>query len=187
MPTTPSEEEIFSLFRRLSNTSDQAALWQLHAHYFHRIYAYVLSIAGQKEAAEEITNDIFVDIWQSRHLLADVRKPEVYLFVCARNKAMRHLKKKSPAFESLDEIRDIECVLEKDPYELLISSEMLKCINDAIASLPPKCRMIFRLVKENNLKYREVADLLDISEKTVENQMTIALKKLSASILFKLV
>jgi RNA polymerase sigma-70 factor (ECF subfamily) len=63
---------------------------------------------------------------------------------------------------------------------------MLKCINDAIAGLPPKCRMIFRLVKENNLKYREVADLLDISEKTVENQMTIALKKLSASILFKL-
>lgn len=186
MSTTPSEEEIFSLFRRLSKTSDQAALWQLHAHYFHRIYAYVLSIAGQKETAEEITNDIFVDIWQGRHLLADVRKPEVYLFVCARNKAIRHLKKRSPAFESLDEIRDIECVLEKDPYELLISSEMLKCINDAIAGLPPKCRMIFRLVKENNLKYREVAELLDISEKTVENQMTIALKKLSASILFKL-
>jgi len=46
--------------------------------------------------------------------------------------------------------------------------------------------MIFRLVKENNLKYREVAELLDLSEKTVENQMSIALKKLSASILFKL-
>lgn len=186
MPATLSEEDILSLFRRLSNTSDQAALWQLHAYYFHRIYAYVLTIVGQKEVAEEITNDIFVDIWQGRHLLANVAKPEIYLFVCAKNKAVRHLKKRALTFESLDEIRDIECVLEKDPYELLISSEMLKCINDAIAALPPKCRMIFRLVKENNLKYREVAELLDISEKTVENQMTIALKKLSASILFKL-
>ena len=186
MSTTPSEEDLLSLFRRLSNTSDQAALWQLHAHYFHRIYAYVLVIIGQKEAAEEITNDIFVDIWQGRHLLVNVTRPEIYLFVCAKNKAIRHLKKKSLTFESLDEIRDIECALEKDPYELLISSEMLKCINDAIAALPPKCRMIFRLVKENNLKYREVAELLEISEKTVENQMAIALKKLSASIQFKL-
>jgi RNA polymerase sigma-70 factor (ECF subfamily) len=47
--------------------------------------------------------------------------------------------------------------------------------------------MIFRLVKENNLKYREVAELLDISEKTVENQMAIALKKLAASIRFRMV
>ena len=162
-------------------------MWQLHTHYFHRLYAYVLSIVRLKEAAEEITNDIFVDIWQGRRLLADVRKPEMYLFICAKNKAFRYLKKKSLTFESLDELRDIECILEKDPYELLISSEMLKHINDAIAALPPKCRMIFRLVKDNNLKYREVAELLDISEKTVENQMAIALKKLSASILFKLV
>jgi len=186
MSTTPSEKDLLALFRRLSNSPDQAALWQLHAFYFHRIYAYIFSIVQQKEPAEEITNDIFVDIWQGRHLLGNVSKPEVYLFVCARNKAIRHLKRKSLAFESLDEIRDIECVLEKDPYELLISSEMLKCINDAIADLPPKCRMIFRLVKENNLKYREVAELLNISEKTVENQMAIALKKLSTSILFKL-
>ena len=136
MPTTPTEEDLLSLFRRLSTTSDQAALWQLHAHYFHRIYAYVLSIVPSKETAEEITNDIFVDIWQGRHLLANVSRPELYLFVCAKNKAIRYLKKKSLTFESLDEATDIECVLEKDPYELLISSEMLKFINDAISSLP---------------------------------------------------
>jgi RNA polymerase sigma-70 factor (ECF subfamily) len=182
----PSEKDILSLFRHLSGTPDEAALWQLHTHYFHRLYAYVLSIVQQKEAAEEITNDIFVDIWQKRHLLADVRKPEMYLFICAKNKALRHQKKKSPVFESLDKAPELECILEKDPYEILISSEMLKCINDAISALPPKCRMIFRLVKENSLKYSEVAELLEISEKTVENQMTIALKKLSASILFKL-
>jgi RNA polymerase sigma-70 factor (family 1) len=186
MPATTPDRDIPGLFKRLSSTPDQAALWQLHAHYFHRLYAYILSIVQLKEAAEELTNDIFVDIWQRRHLLGNVSKPEIYLFICAKNKAIRHLKKKSLTFESLDELQDIECVLEKDPYELLISTEMLKYINDAISALPPKCRMIFRLVKENNLRYSEVAELLDISEKTVENQMSIALKKLSASILFKL-
>ena len=182
----PSEKDILVLFRQLSSIPDETALWQLHAHYFHRLYAYILSIIRVKETAEELTNDVFVDIWQNRHLLANIKKPEIYLFICAKNKAIRHLKKRSPEFQSLDKTPDIECRLEKDPYEILISSEMLKYINEAIGALPPKCRLIFRLVKENNLKYREVADLLDISVKTVENQMTIALKKLSDSILFKL-
>ena len=181
-----SEEAIESLFRRLSESPDQSALWQLHSLYFHRLYAYILSIVHHKESAEEITDDIFVDIWQKRHLLANVAKPEIYLFICAKNKAIRHRRKKEPVHESLDTTAEIECELEMDPHELLISSEMLRHINEAIAALPPKCRMIFRLVKENNLKYREVAELLEISEKTVESQMAIALRRLSTSILFKL-
>jgi len=187
MPATTSEKDIIELFIRLSHAPDQDALWQLHTHYFHRLYAYITTIVRLKEAAEEITNDVFVDIWQRRHLLGQVNLPEIYLFVCARNKAYQYLKKRSLTFQPLDEIQDIECVLQIDPYELLISSEMLRQINTAVASLPPKCRMIFRLVKENNLKYREVAELLEISEKTVENQIAIALKKLTASVLFKMV
>lgn len=187
MPAASHEVHIATLFQQLSAAPDQAALWQLHAHYFHRLFAYVLPFVRLKEVAEEITNDVFVDIWQRRHLLSNVNQPELYLFVCAKNKALLHLKKKSLTFESLDQMGDMPCVLQMDPYEQLISSEMLKYINQAIAALPPKCRMIFRLVKENNLKYREVAELLDISEKTVENQMAIALKKLAASIPFRMV
>lgn len=186
MPSLHFEKNIASLFQQLSAAPDQAALWQLHAHYFRRLFAYILPFVHLKETAEEITNDVFVDIWQHRHVLATVRQPELYLFVCAKNKALLYLKKRTLTFESLDTIGDTECVLEMDPYEQLISSEMLKYINQAIAGLPPKCRMIFRLVKENNLKYREVAELLDISEKTVENQMAIALKKLTASIQFRM-
>lgn len=186
MPSTSTTSHIASLFQQLSAAPDEAALWQLHTRYFHRLYGYVLPFVQLKEAAEEITNDVFVDIWQRRHLLAKVQQPELYLFICAKNRALYYLKKKSLPFESLDHIRDTECVLEMDPYEQLISTEMLKQINQAIAALPPKCRMIFRMVKENNLKYREVAELLDISEKTVENQMSIALRKLTASIQFRM-
>lgn len=186
MSSTLHEKDIVSLFQQLSAAPDQGALWQLHKHYFHRLCAYVLSFVQLKEAAEEVTNDVFVDIWQRRHLLGKVNQPEMYLFVCAKNKAILYLKKKPLTFESADNIRDIACELAMDPYEQLIHSEMLKHINQAIAALPSKCRMIFRLVKENNLKYREVAELLDLSEKTVENQMVIALKKLTASIRFRI-
>jgi RNA polymerase sigma-70 factor (ECF subfamily) len=185
MPVQP-EEAIVSLFRRLSETPDQTALWQLHSCYYHRLYAYILSIVHQKEAAEEIANDVFVDIWQKRHLLANVARPEMYLFVCAKNRALRYSRKKQPVHESLDATAGLECKLAMDPYELIISSEMLNQLNQTIAALPPKCRMIFRLVKENHLKYREVAELLGISEKTVESQMAIALRRLSSSVLFKL-
>ena len=73
---------------------------------------------------------------------------------------------------------------EISPEQIFISSEMLRQINAAIDSLPPKCKLIFLLVKEGNLKYREVAELLNLSVKTVEAQMSIALKKISHSVPF---
>ena len=61
---------------------------------------------------------------------------------------------------------------------------MIRKIQEAVQSLPPRCKLIFKLVKEEELKYREVAELLNLSVKTVENQMTIALKKIGSAIGF---
>ena len=61
---------------------------------------------------------------------------------------------------------------------------MHKRLHYAINELPPKCRLIFKLVKEDGLKYREVAELLNLSVKTIENQMTIALRKIGQSVQF---
>ena len=177
---------MLAIFRDLAIHSSETALWRLHSLYYHRLYAFTLSMVRVKESAEEIASDVFLDIWEKRHLLAEVSRPVAYIFVCARNKALRHLQRPGIPWESFDDLHDLECTLERGPHEMLISSEMLRYINEAIRALPPKCRVIFRLVKENDLKYREVADLLHISEKTVENQMGIAFKKLSASIPFKL-
>lgn len=177
-----SEINILDLFWRLSEDNDQEALWLLHKYYYPRIYRFIFSFVHHKEPAEEIANDVFIGIWQKRSLLLQVTRHEAYLFVCAKNLAMKYIKRRRLSTGSLDEASGIECVLVRNPHDMLISSEMLLRINKAIQDLPPKCRLIFILVKENNLKYREVADLLNVSEKTVENQMGIALKKLTASI-----
>lgn len=68
----------------------------------------------------------------------------------------------------------------------MITAEMVTKIHKAIQSLPPKCKMIFKLIKEEGLKYKEVAALLNLSVKTVENQMTLALKKISVAIGFNI-
>jgi RNA polymerase sigma factor (sigma-70 family) len=59
---------------------------------------------------------------------------------------------------------------------------LLRRINNAINALPPRCKLVFKLVKEDGLPYREVADILDISVKTIDNQLAIALRKISEAI-----
>ncbi|MES2880605.1 MAG: sigma-70 family RNA polymerase sigma factor, partial [Bacteroidota bacterium] len=71
-----------------------------------------------------------------------------------------------------------------DPEQLLISAELHQRLHAAIDALPPKCRLIFKLIKEDGLKYKDVAELLQLSVKTVEAQMSIALKRVAAAIPF---
>ena len=162
--------------------NDEAALWQLHERFFPKIFRFVLALAGNKETTEEIVNDTFLDLWQKRHLLPNVSNPDVYIFICAKNRTLKQLKKQNNYIKALENFFDVPCSIALTPHDMLVSSEIQRRINLAIQSLPPQCKLIFSLVKENNLKYREVATLLGLSTKTIENQMTLALKKLSQSI-----
>ena len=66
----------------------------------------------------------------------------------------------------------------------MVTAEMMNLIQKAIEDLPVKCKMVFKLVKEDGLKYREVAEIMDISTKTVENQLAIALRKIGTAVDF---
>ncbi|HRP55142.1 RNA polymerase sigma-70 factor [Agriterribacter sp.] len=173
---------IAGLFNRMATDADESALWDLHKAYFHRLYRFVYAFTGIKETTEEIVNDVFLTLWQKRHLLHNVAKPEMYMFICAKNNALKQLKSQKKLTEPLHTLSDFDCVLSSTPHDIMITTELQRRINEAIRALPPKCKLIFSLVKENDLKYREVAELLGLSEKTIENQMGIALKKLSQSI-----
>lgn len=173
---------IAALFIRLVGGDAEKALEELHHRYYGPLLGFVDAMINCREVAEEIVNDVFIIIWKRRQKLQAIHNPEVYLFVCAKNEALKYLQTKRIIFTGLEELPDVSLSLERNPEEMLISAEALLHINKAIEELPPKCRMIFRLVKQNNLKYREVAEVLDLSEKTVENQLVIALKKISSTL-----
>lgn len=177
---------IAQLFQNMSE-SDESALWQLHEKFFPKIFRFVLALVGSKESTEEIVNDTFLDLWQKRHLLPNVSNPDVYIFICAKNRALKQLKKQNNYIKALENFHDIPCTISLTPHDMLVSSEIQRRINLAIQALPPQCKLIFSLVKENNLKYKDVATLLGLSVKTIENQMTVALKKLSQSIPLNLI
>ncbi|MBV7530622.1 RNA polymerase sigma-70 factor [Chitinophaga sp. sic0106] len=136
------------------------------------------AIVRNREMAEEIVADVFIAIWKKRESLCQTNNLKWYLYAATRNISLNYLRKYAPQkTQLLDESYSPE--YEVSPEAQLISNDMIRHINRAINELPPQCRLIFKLVKEDGLKYREVALLLNISIKTVENQVGIALKKLT--------
>jgi RNA polymerase sigma-70 factor (ECF subfamily) len=97
-----------------------------------------------------------------------------------KNKAINAISKKAQAFikSPFNEL-DIELMPSStDPYNLVVTAEMMGKMRQAIENLPPRCKLIFKLIREDGLKYKEVAEILNISVNTIDVQMAIAVRKL---------
>ena len=176
------------LIDRIAFHDDTAAYKELFLLYHKRLVNFSMTITHSKEPAEEVVSDVFMKIWTNRQTLSTIENFHLYIYIVTKNLSINQLlKEKKKASFSLDEIKvDVKNIY-ADPEQLMITAEMQKRISAAILSLPPKCQLIFKLIREDGLKYKEVAELLHLSLKTVENQMTIALKKITESIRFDLV
>lgn len=144
------------------------------------------SILKSAEDAEEVVSDFFIAIWQRRALLRSIENPRLYFFVGVKNAALNKLtaKKRLQLPYDVEWQTSLKSVF-FNPEELMLSGEIVKKVMKAVNELPPKCKVIFKLVKEEGLKYAEVAKLLDISVKTVEAQMAIAIRKIKTHSEFK--
>lgn len=173
------------LIKKIALYDDPQAYKELFLSYYHRLTEFARSITGTRESAEEVVSDVFLKVWINRKSLLKVANVHLYLYISTRNASINCLKKENRrATFSLDEVVVELRSLYLDPEQLMITAEMFRRIQRAISLLPPRCQLIFKLVKEDGLKYREVAELLELSVKTVENQMSIALAKIAGSIRF---
>lgn len=172
------------LLQKIQYQNDQGAFKQLYQLLFFRLYQFAYSYLNTKEHAEEVVNDVFLRLWQKRHTLNTIDNIHVYLYVAVKNASCNHLRKNklSPPL-SLNEFSTDHIKLTANPESLLLTRELQKRIQEAIETLPPRCKLIFKLVKEDGLSYKEVAAILRISVKTVDAQLYLALKKLSRNLL----
>lgn len=144
---------------------------------FHLAYAYLHS----KELAEEAVLDVFTTIWNKRDSLSVIKDIERYLYISVKNQALHYIRRNYIKENDSLDLYEIELLPEDNtPEKTLIDHEYQSLIQDAINSLPPKCKEVFRLVLADKLKNREIADLLDISEKTVNQHIALAYKRISA-------
>ena len=178
-------ERIEYLQNRIARFEDQQAYKELFIGLYSYLYHFAWSFVKSKELAEEIVSDVFIKVWEKRKAISEVENLKVYLYVATKNISLNYIDKQKHAnFVDLSEVSvDIKSSY-SDPEQLLITSDMMDLIQQAIYQLPPRCRLIFKLIKEDKMKYKEVAEILHISVKTVENQISIAVKKIGLAINF---
>lgn len=115
--------------------------------------------------------------------MADIENFKAYLFTSARNTALNYLdREKREKAILLEDIVVSMPINEICPESELISKELKEAIGLAIDHLPERCKLIYSLAKIENLKYKEIAQILDISVKTIDHQLTIAVKKIGEEI-----
>lgn len=179
-------EQIQYLQQQIACYDDQQAYKLLYTALYPYLYPFARALVKAKEPAEEVVSDVFIKVWEKRRELAKVDNLKLYLYVATRHIALNYLdKQKRRPTKPLDGFQHAELIsVHLDPEQLLITADMMALLRKAIDQLPPKCKVIFKLVKEDGLKYREVAEVLGISVKTVENQLAIALHKLGSAVDF---
>ncbi len=152
-------------------------------YFFNRYYAdlcnFVHIYLHDQVLAEEIVQDIFVYFWENKQKLQISTSVKSYLFSASKFKSLNLLRDKKTQKRIVENIGRTEPSHTSEPEDsYLDTDEFRKILDSAINHLAPKCREIFVLSKQVELSNKEIAGRLGISVKTVENQMTIALKKL---------
>ena len=166
------------LLSAIALNNDQAAYKELFVLLHGRLKQFAYSILKSNEEAEELVSDVFIRIWQKKDQLTSIESPLFYFYATTKNLALNRLnkQKRQISLTAEDWLVQLNSIY-FDPEQLMMTEEIVRQIRQAVNNLPPRCRIIFKLVKEDGLKYREVAELLHLSIKTVEAQMAIALRR----------
>jgi RNA polymerase sigma-70 factor (ECF subfamily) len=158
---------------------DEQAFELLFHKYFVRLCGFTNKFLNDPDQAQEIVQEVFVKIWEGRGDIDPEDSLKAYIFKIAQNLSLNKLQRKKveSKYTEIYKLVYIEHH-EFSAYESFLAKELEKNITFAIGKLPARCRKVFELSRVEGLKYREIADTLHISIKTVEAQMSKALRLL---------
>ncbi|MEN0003542.1 MAG: RNA polymerase sigma-70 factor [Bacteroidota bacterium] len=171
------------LLQQVHTRNDKRAFEQLYQRYYTLLCRQVHRLVYDESIAEEIVSNVFIKIWRNRAKLRVDKKVKAYLKTAVRNQAIDHLRKQVKSRPFNGEITQDYRSSYAQPDELMIGQEMRAKVEAAIQSLPTQGQHIFRLSREEGMKYREIASSLNISIKTVETHMRRSLIHLRQKIL----
>jgi len=164
---------------RIAHDRDESAYKQLFLNFHKPLLQFAFSILKNKELSEEVVSDVMMNLWNLEDRLAEVKDLKVYLYRAIRNTCINYLKKQRSS-KSWD-IEAVDVLLfynEETPETLLIDRELHKKITFLIKQLPPKTQMVYKLVKEDRMTYKEVAEIMSITVNTVDAHLYKAVNKL---------
>ncbi|WP_276165426.1 RNA polymerase sigma-70 factor [Zobellia alginiliquefaciens] len=159
------------LYQAIRN-NDKEAFELLFDKYYPRLCFFSMQFSVDKEAAEEVVSDVFLKLWNNRKK-NEVKHLLPFLYTSVKNTTL-NFKKSSRRHLWLED--DDYLVDEENQESKIIVREELENIQKIIARMPPKRRTIFMLNRMDGLKYKEIAEIMNISVHTVQNQMVLAVK-----------
>lgn len=172
-------------FQTNINDMDERSFRRFVDSYSNDLLYYARYLVHSKEEAEEIVSDVFFEVWQNRGKLHEIKREKVWLLTITHNKAISHLRKKRHFASSvaLDEVSEQAIPADlQTPDERLISREEMDRINRIIDKLPSRCKQVFVLAKIEKLLYKDIADILGISVKTINAHVAKALGLISEAL-----
>ena len=155
------------------NTKDFEILFK---EFYNELCNFALKYTKNKEASEEVVQEVFAKIWEKRTFINIQISVKSYLYISVRNKCLQQINHNKIVKIYEKHLSKQEKNLFSSPHENLVYEETIEIFNDALQTMPEKCNTIFKLSRHEGMKYKEIAEELKISIKTVEANITKALK-----------
>ena len=155
---------------------DRSQFEQLFKSHFAHLCNFARQYVHDHDVAQDICQKVFIRLWEKRVDMDPDKSIKSYLFTAVKNRCLNYIRDHKKYRSKLLDVDcgDIEVAFEDDDH--FAAEELETKINTVLANLPEKCRMVFEMSRNKELKYREIADQLNISQKTVEAHMTKAMK-----------
>jgi len=166
------------LVRMMSN-DNESALSEIYSRYWQSLYISAFNVLKDSSACEDIVQDIFFQLWHKRKALEISTSLKAYLHTSVRYNVFRLIKTQKVRTELFEGIE--ERFFFNSAENKLKEREIYHHVSRIVETLPSKCKEVYKLSREEQLTHKEIASRLNISTKTVENHLTIALKKLRSS------
>ena len=156
---------------------DKPLFERLFKTHFVHLCNFAFQYVKDSDSAKDITQKVFINLWESREKIDPQKALKSYLFTSVRNRCLNYIRdQKKYRSHVLDiEIADLEISFDEEDSGI---TELQERVRKALATLPEKCRQVFEMSRYKNMKYKDIAEELDVSVKTVEAHMSKALKSL---------
>lgn len=166
-----TDQDLKALFQK----DAEQAIELLFRLYYKKVCQAVYKIIPKEETTEDLAQEVFYELWRKKDYLKVHTSYAAYLRRAAVNKALNYLRDQKIKLDDSTTMRQLE-VQAPLSDEKLEAAELQSVIDQAVDQLPERCRLVFVLSRFEQMSHKEIADQLDISPKTVENQITKALK-----------
>lgn len=178
------KEYLNTLVKRIAADSDEGAARELFNIFHPKLVRFAVFYTTSVHDANDIVSEVFIKFFRRLKKINEIRDLQYYLYKSVKNQCLTHLRKnrKHISLDELDWDNGSYSYELRNPENELLSKELNLKVEEAINNMPVKRKMVYKMVVIDGLKYKEAAELLGLSVKTIENHLVLAVKELRREI-----